>query len=143
MLLRNPPGQMPWPTSTGDWSSLRQGVYGLAIGLGGFAVGVAVLSRYLPKIKFLSGLMLAPTLSPAGRGEARPSETRPPESAEPELEVGHVGVALTKLRPSGKARFGDAVVDVVATAEFLDVGANVQIVEIHGNRVVVRSTDDI
>ncbi len=141
MLLRNPPGQVPWPTSTGDWSSLRQGVYGLTLGLGGFAVGVAILSRYLPRIKFLSGLILTPTLSPAGGGEAHPSVTAPPESAEPQLEAGAVGVALTKLRPSGKAKFGDAVVDVVATAEFLDAGANVQIVEIHGNRVVVRSTD--
>lgn len=142
MLLINPPGKVPWPTNESDWSSLRQGVYGLVIGLGGFMAGVAILSRYLPRIKFLSGLILAQTLVPAGGVGARPSETRPPESTEPELEIGHVGVALTKLRPSGKARFGDAVVDVVATAEFLDVGTNVQIIEIHGNRVVVRSTDD-
>jgi membrane-bound serine protease (ClpP class) len=140
MLLRNPPGQVPWPTSVGDWSSLRQGVFGLALGLGGFFVGVAILSRYLPRIKFLSGLMLMPTPAPA-RGAGRPSETHPPESAGPDLEVGHVGVAITKLRPAGKAKFGDAVVDVVATAEFLDVGASVQIVEVHGNRVVVRSTE--
>ncbi len=143
MLLRNPPGQVPWPTSTGDWSSLRQGVYGLAIGLGGFTAGVALLSRYLPRIKFLSGLILAPTPVPVTGAGARPSETHPPESVGPELKMGRVGVALTKLRPSGKARFGDAVVDVVATAEFLDAGANVQIVEIHGNRVVVRSTDNL
>jgi membrane-bound serine protease (ClpP class) len=142
MLLRNPPGQMPWPTSTGDWSTLRQGALGLAIGVGSFIVGAVILSRYLPKIKFLSGLLLAPTLSPPGGGEARPSMTAPPESTEPNIEAGQVGVALTKLRPSGKARFGDAVVDVVATAEFLDVGTNVQIMEIHGNRVVVRSIDN-
>jgi membrane-bound serine protease (ClpP class) len=142
MLLRNPPGQVPWPTNASDWGSMRQGVYGLAMGLGGFIVGVAILSRYLPRIKFLSGLILAPTPMPAGSIEAGPSETRPPESREPELDVGRVGVALTKLRPSGKARFGDAVVDVVATAEFLEEGAHVQVVEIHGNRVVVRSTDN-
>jgi membrane-bound serine protease (ClpP class) len=141
MMLRNPPGQMPWPTNTADWTSLRQGVYGLAIGIAGFIVGVSILSRYLPKIKFLSGLMLAPTASPLGGGQTHPSMTAPPESAEGGVEVGLVGVTITKLRPSGKAKFGDAVVDVVAMAEFLDAGVNVQIAEVHGNRVVVRPVD--
>jgi membrane-bound serine protease (ClpP class) len=43
------------------------------------------------------------------------------------------------LRPTGKAKFGDAIVDVVAEAEFLDKGTKVEIIEIHGNRVVVKA----
>jgi membrane-bound serine protease (ClpP class) len=137
MLLKNGPGQVPWPTSTGDWTSLRQGIYGLALGLGLFIVGAAILSRFLPKIKFLSGLMLAPTVASANAGRARPSEV-----GRSDVSVGSTGVATTKLRPAGKARFGDTLVDVVAMAEFLDVGTNVKIVEIHGNRVVVKSVEN-
>jgi membrane-bound serine protease (ClpP class) len=48
----------------------------------------------------------------------------------------------TALRPAGKARFGDAVVDVVATAEFVSRGAMVEIIEIHGNRVVVKHLEN-
>ncbi len=67
--------------------------------------------------------------------------TAPPESTRDRVRIGDVGEVIAKLRPAGKARFGDAVVDVVATAEFLDRGTKVEIVEIHGNRVVVRNRD--
>jgi len=46
------------------------------------------------------------------------------------------------LRPAGKARFGDAVVDVVATGEFLDKGTKVEILAINGSRVVVRRIEE-
>ena len=46
------------------------------------------------------------------------------------------------LRPTGKARFGDAMVDVVAEAEFLDKGTKVEIIEMHGNRVVVKAVEE-
>jgi membrane-bound serine protease (ClpP class) len=46
------------------------------------------------------------------------------------------------LRPTGKTKFGDAIVDVVAEAEFLDKGTKVQIIEIHGNRVIVKKVED-
>jgi membrane-bound ClpP family serine protease len=45
------------------------------------------------------------------------------------------------LRPSGKARFGEAVVDVVAEGEFLDKDMKVTIIAIRGNRVVVKRAE--
>jgi membrane-bound ClpP family serine protease len=48
----------------------------------------------------------------------------------------------SKLRPTGKAQFGDAIVDVVAEGEFLEAGTAVEIIEIHGNRVVVKAVKD-
>jgi membrane-bound serine protease (ClpP class) len=45
---------------------------------------------------------------------------------------------VSTLRPTGKAKFGDSIVDVVAEAEFLDKGSKVEIIEIHGNKVVVK-----
>jgi membrane-bound serine protease (ClpP class) len=49
---------------------------------------------------------------------------------------------VSTLRPTGKARFGEVMVDVVAEAEFLDKGTKVQIIEMHGNRVVVKKFED-
>jgi len=57
------------------------------------------------------------------------------------VRVGDAGTAVSDLRPVGKARFGDTMVDVVATAEFLDRGTAVEIIETHGNRVVVKGRD--
>ena len=55
--------------------------------------------------------------------------------------MGDSGQAVSKLRPTGKAKFGDAIVDVVAEADFLDKGTNIEIIEIHGNRVVVKKAE--
>jgi len=49
------------------------------------------------------------------------------------------GVTLTRLRPSGAAQFGDKKVDVVADGEIIDQGVRVRVVEVSGNRVVVRT----
>jgi membrane-bound serine protease (ClpP class) len=48
------------------------------------------------------------------------------------------GIALTTLRPSGKARFGDHVVDVVTEGEFIAVETPVTVMQTDGMRVVVK-----
>jgi membrane-bound serine protease (ClpP class) len=52
--------------------------------------------------------------------------------------LGAVGVAATPLRPAGKVQFGDEFVDVVAEGGYVPPGARVQVIEIEGNRVVVK-----
>jgi membrane-bound ClpP family serine protease len=55
--------------------------------------------------------------------------------------MGESGEVVSKLRPTGKAKFGEAIVDVVAEADFLDKGTKVEIIEIQGNRVVVKKVE--
>ncbi len=137
MLIRNAPDELPWPHTPADWDSLSSGVLSLALGFMGFLVLAWIVSRYLPKLPFMSGLILTP--GTAGRGgRLQVSMTAPPESAGRQLQVGDAGDAITRLRPAGKARFGDATVDVVAAGEFLDKGARIVIIEINGSRVVVK-----
>jgi membrane-bound serine protease (ClpP class) len=62
-----------------------------------------------------------------------------PESKTIGVNLGDVGKVKSKLRPTGKVQFGDAIVDVVAEGEFLEAGTAVEIIEIHGNRVVVKA----
>ena len=40
--------------------------------------------------------------------------------------------------PSGKAHFGDEVVDVITDGEAIENGVEVAVKEVHGNRVIVR-----
>ena len=42
------------------------------------------------------------------------------------------------LRPAGMAQFGERFVDVVTEGNFVPAGARVQVIEIEGNRVVVK-----
>lgn len=53
--------------------------------------------------------------------------------------VGSTGVALTALRPAGKAEFDGKTLDVVTEGEFLPKGAKVQVIKAEGLRILVRA----
>lgn len=140
MLIKNPPGRFPWPQNAFDWQQLTYGLLSVLFGFAGFVILAILLGKFLPKVGFLSGLILLPT--PAKKGdEFEISMTAPPEQGQAKVQVGQTGEATSRLRPAGKARFDDAVVDVVAEGEFIDKGAKVRIIEIHGNRVVVKAME--
>jgi membrane-bound serine protease (ClpP class) len=140
MLIKNPPDKFPWPQDAIAWSEFTWGVVGLAVGFTGFLGLAWLLSKYLPRIQFLSGLILAPTVLKQG-GEMQISMTLPPDSMKVSVKMCDTGEVVSKLRPTGKAKFGDAIVDVVTEADFLDKGTKVEIIEIHGNRVVVKKAE--
>jgi membrane-bound serine protease (ClpP class) len=117
------------------------GVWALSLGFAGFVLLAWLLTKYLPKLQFLSGLILVPTAAKLG-GEMEISMRVPPESKTIRVDVGDIGEVVSTLRPTGRARFGDATVDVVAVAEFLDKETKVEIIEIHGNRVVVKPVEN-
>ena len=56
--------------------------------------------------------------------------------------VGLEGEALTALRPSGNARFGEQRLDVVTEGEFIQKGSRVRIERVEGLRVLVKAVDD-
>lgn len=140
MLVRNPPNRLPWPQSNLDWRLFTYNVFGLSLGLVGFAAMVWLWGKYLPKLQFLSGLILVPTVPKQG-SETQVSMTTLPERQDRGVSVGDAGEVVSTLRPAGKARFGEAIVDVVAEGAFLETGTKVIIVEIYGNRVVVKAED--
>ena len=53
--------------------------------------------------------------------------------------LGDVGVTEGVLRPAGKARFGQVLVDVVTEGEYIEPDVQIEVIERHGNRVVVRA----
>ena len=55
--------------------------------------------------------------------------------------VGKRGTVLTELRPSGSARIDGRPVDVVSEGAFIRKGEEVEVISVHGSRVVVRRTD--
>jgi membrane-bound serine protease (ClpP class) len=56
--------------------------------------------------------------------------------------AGQKGVTATLLMPAGKARIGDSIVDVIADGDMIEPGKPVEVVEVRGNRVVVREIVD-
>jgi membrane-bound serine protease (ClpP class) len=90
------------------------------------------LLRHLPQSNRLtkSGVFLT-TKGERSKGWA--SQTRRPDL------VGREGVALTDLRPSGTAIFGEERVDAVSESEWIEEGTDIRVVTSEGYRVVVRA----
>ncbi len=52
--------------------------------------------------------------------------------------MGKRGAAITRLRPAGKARIDGRPIDVVSRGAYLDPETPVEVIEVRGNRVVVK-----
>jgi len=123
------------PETTQDWVRLAGTMATFGAALVGAIAGAFVLAWYLPHIPYANRLVLAPP------GEKEGSEDATAASGQYEalaVLLGAVGTSATALRPAGMARFGDAFVDVVSEGSYIPAGARVQVIEIEGNRVVVK-----
>jgi membrane-bound serine protease (ClpP class) len=56
------------------------------------------------------------------------------------LSPGTEGTAMSILRPSGKARFADHIVDVITQGEFIAPETPITVVQSDGMRVVVKAS---
>ncbi|MBL7107133.1 MAG: hypothetical protein ISS77_05970 [Phycisphaerae bacterium] len=137
MLVKNPPDQIPWPEDAESWQIFTNGAMGLVFGFFGFLIFAWAFTRYLPKMQFLGGLILKPSLAKTGT-EIEISLTAPAGEQEKKLKIGDTGEVVTALRPAGKVDFDEKIVDCVAQGDFIDKGDSVEIADIHGNRVIVR-----
>jgi membrane-bound serine protease (ClpP class) len=124
------------PHTSEDWAAIGGKVLWLLAGMIGALFLAITLVRYLPNIPWANRILL----QPKGAGEPGEGGEDAADGVDPELAelLGAIGVAATPLRPAGKSQFGDAFVDVIAEGGYIAPGTRVQVVEIEGNRVVVR-----
>lgn len=59
------------------------------------------------------------------------------QTLDEQVAVGRQGVAVSLLRPAGRARFGDKTLQVLSRAEYIESGTPIVIVQVDGNRYVV------
>jgi membrane-bound ClpP family serine protease len=123
-----------WPRSNEEWVGYGRALGPFTLSLLGALVAAFFLARYLPYIPYANRLMIKPQ-DETGEGVEELIDPIHPEIA---ALLGAIGVAATPLRPAGKVQFGDDFVDVVAEGSYVMPGTRVQVVEIEGNRVVVK-----
>jgi membrane-bound serine protease (ClpP class) len=107
----------------------------LSIAMIASMIVIALLARYLPRTSFYRRFALM-AANPSGPSFSAPREFA---SSRP-ISPGTKGLAVTTLRPSGKGRFGDQVVDVVTAGEFISAETPIVVSEIDGMRVLVART---
>ena len=99
---------------------------------GGFVGSVLVMllaGRFLPESPFFRRMELTAATSVADGYTTATSATA--------HLLGMTGVAESLLRPSGKGRFDNQIVDVVTEGEFIEKGETIKVAVVQGSRVVV------
>ena len=130
MGVRGAPRDIPFPQTAPDWETFNNGAMALAFGfLGSFVVG-GLISKYLPKTRFASALILdeVPETHEAPVPQSSPMRT---------IEVGDTGLVEGMCRPVGKVRFGDDLLDAMSEGAQIEVGAKVRVLRHDGNRLIV------
>jgi len=107
----------------------------LAAGAGVF-VGVLIMRRYADRAPGLRAVMLAPP-----NEEELQDVSRREALADYAHLKGKRGTAATQLTPSGKARFGDDLVNVMTDGSVVDKGADVIVVGVQGNMILVEPVE--
>ena len=101
-----------------------------------FIAAAVVLTRRMDSLPLLNRLMLVPPDAESATEKASVT------SADRGPALGDVGVAHTPLRPGGKGRFGERVMDVLACGDFLDRGTPIRVVRVTGNQVLVEMVEE-
>jgi membrane-bound serine protease (ClpP class) len=109
---------------------LRPRAISLLITFGGAAAGIWALSLILPKTSLYGRLV-----SQSASGVASGVET----AQKQEERIGQVGVALSPLRPGGKAQFGEQILDVITQGDMISKGQPVRIIGHSGTEAVVEA----
>jgi membrane-bound serine protease (ClpP class) len=124
------PGETFFPT--GDMLAIP--LRNLFFTLLGAALVIMVLARYLPKTNLYRRFALMTTNPPGPSLAGAPREF----ATALDLSPGMQGTAQTTLRPSGKARFADHIVDVITEGEFVAAETPITVIQKDGMRVVVK-----
>lgn len=121
------------PRNSYQANQLAHGMWMAIGGMGGLFVGFLLVRAFLPQAAAASGLAMDAPAANLDRLE---------RIADYDHLAGRTGVASTRLRPSGKARFGDELVAVVSDGVAIDPGQSVRVIQVHGNRIVVEAVDE-
>jgi membrane-bound serine protease (ClpP class) len=133
LFLSVQPGSFIIPRTPAETEALASGFVQLLLAFVIVLAGAFLLGRYLPHLPLVGRLVL--TTEPVG---AKVFSSGALTEYKLRKLVGARGVATTLCRPAGKAVFGNELIDVVAQAEYIKRGQEVEVLALEGNRVIIR-----
>lgn len=129
-----PAGSGVFPTSPSQRSGLIDGVTALLLAFATAGIGIFFITRYAGSLPFLTKFVLKdPEPFDVQESLFRAID---PEAGQP-VRVGDTGVTTTLLRPSGKARFADRIVNVASELGSIDAGTPVRVTRLADMNIFV------
>lgn len=122
-----------WPTNDYQWDQLSRSMQTMALIGGAVFASLLMLRKHFHRLPLFGRVMLLPP-----DGEDR-QEWLERESLVDYRDLLHqVGTTRTPLLPSGKALIDNRLVDVISDGEVIEKNCRIRVVEVTGNRIVVR-----
>ena len=121
------------PRTPYDVDVFVKNIFAVMCSIIGSGITIFLLFKFMPGIPFFNRLVLTS------------SETSlsgfviPPQPAGKSNLMGMKGIALTVLHPTGKIEVNNNTLDVVTEGEYIEKGQIIQIIDIKGNRIVVKA----
>lgn len=101
-------------------------------------VGAIVFGRYFPSLPLFNRLVLRPATEAEEEIDPTVKPMLDADATPLHFLLGEVGETTTVLRPSGKARFGEMLVDVTADGFFIEAHQRIEVIDVQGARVTVK-----
>ena len=125
------------PKTPREWETFSVTLQTLFVAGIVFLVIAYFLNSRLRMIPVLNHIMLPPPDADGRIASERVAQSPSDTDSKSSLSIGEQGIALSLLRPAGKANFDGRRIDVVTDGDFIEKNQKVEIVEISGNRIVV------
>ena len=122
------------PQNSFQYQMLNQGIWTALAAVLGLIAGVVGMRYALPHVPLFRGLMMEPV------NETRINEAE--KLADYGNLLGCIGVTTTPLRPAGKIKVDEQLLQVVSDGSVIAKGQRVKITEVNGTRVVVEAEED-
>ncbi|MFQ5685211.1 MAG: nodulation protein NfeD [Candidatus Scalindua sp.] len=122
------------PRTPYDVDLLIMNIFTVMCSLIGSGIAIFLMFKLMPGMPLFNRFILT-TSEPTQGGFVIPSQPAGGSDL-----TGAKGTALTALHPTGKIEVNNNTLDVVTDGEFIEKGQTVEIIEIRGNRIVVKAT---
>jgi membrane-bound serine protease (ClpP class) len=125
-----------WPTQDYEYRQMGATLLQVTVAIVAVAGGAVVLGRYFPSLPLFNRMVL----KPEPIGEPEDPTAKPSASGEPSylFLIGETGRTTTALKPTGKARFGELLLDVTADGFYIDPNSLIEVVDVQGSKVIVK-----
>jgi membrane-bound serine protease (ClpP class) len=112
---------------------LRLPMTQILVAMLGAVATVWALGLIIPRTSLYERLVSSTTSGVRGVGEMARQHL---------AELGHIGVTVSPLRPGGKARFGDQILDVISQGDLVARGRKVRIIGHSASEAIVEVIDE-
>ncbi|HSQ41110.1 MAG TPA: NfeD family protein, partial [Fibrobacteraceae bacterium] len=102
-----------------------------------WVLGSALVAMVFPVVASRYVLTHLPQSYSPILGESLMDASSPREIEAPLLKVGDVGETINLLKPNGKCRFGEHIVEAQSRDGFLEIGTPVRVTAVEGHRILV------